>query len=369
MAGADALAISSRPAAVARPRNLSIDVAKGFGILLVVLGHNSVFRTSLHTAYEAVYLFHMPLFFFLSGTTFRQTSFREVMRKRARSLLVPYFAMGMLAVALGVLEGGPDRVAPNVAGILYGTGHTLRFTPLWFLPCLFLVVTTAAALLAVRGGPATGEGADAQLRRFLSFAAVTSLAVGTGILMSGRFASPPFTDAYSRPLGLPWSLDLVPFALGTFLLGFLLARARILWSPRRPVLLVASASLILALLAASGVSLDLNYRRMTDPLAAILGAASGIVLVITLSALVARRPALARVFAYLGSASLALLLFHGPVQRRVVEHLAAGLEQPLVVVVLGTGLSVAIVCLADVCILRRMPAFGWICYPRRSVRS
>ncbi len=75
---------------------LTLDVARGIGILLVVLGHNAVFRESSHGLYEAIYLFHMPLFFFLSGVTFRLTSPGETVRKRARALLVPYFAMGVV---------------------------------------------------------------------------------------------------------------------------------------------------------------------------------------------------------------------------------------------------------------------------------
>ncbi len=55
-------------------RLLTVDVARGIGILLVVLGHNAVFRESSHALYEAIYLFHMPLFFFVSGVTFRLTS-------------------------------------------------------------------------------------------------------------------------------------------------------------------------------------------------------------------------------------------------------------------------------------------------------
>jgi fucose 4-O-acetylase-like acetyltransferase len=171
---------------------------------------------------------------------------------------------------------------------------------------------------------------------------------------------------YHRPLGLPWSLDLVPFSLSLFLLGFLLAPVRSLWSSRHPGLIVAVASLVLALLVAYGASLDLNYRRMSPPWAAVLGSASGIALVIALSTLITRIPVLARVFAYLGSASLALLLFHSPIQRRVLEFLAPHLEGRLLVMALGTGLTVAIICLVDICILRRVPALGWICYPRWS---
>lgn len=42
-------------------RDSTIDIAKGIGIFLVVLGHFTVFASPL---YHYIYLFHMPLFFF-----------------------------------------------------------------------------------------------------------------------------------------------------------------------------------------------------------------------------------------------------------------------------------------------------------------
>ena len=51
-------------------REKYIDVAKGFGILLVVYGHvisNCDLRPDLTLIQKFIYSFHMPLFFFISG--------------------------------------------------------------------------------------------------------------------------------------------------------------------------------------------------------------------------------------------------------------------------------------------------------------
>jgi fucose 4-O-acetylase-like acetyltransferase len=45
-----------------------IDIAKGFGIILMVIGHSGCFPILNHV----IYLFHMPLFFFLGGWTFKE---------------------------------------------------------------------------------------------------------------------------------------------------------------------------------------------------------------------------------------------------------------------------------------------------------
>lgn len=52
-------------------RNLSLDVAKGIGIILVVMGHTMSPIMSgngvMEAAYQILYVFHMPLFFMLAG--------------------------------------------------------------------------------------------------------------------------------------------------------------------------------------------------------------------------------------------------------------------------------------------------------------
>lgn len=82
-----------------------IDSAKGFGILLVVYAHLFEFGTSL------IYLFHMPLFFILSGITFREESLTDCLIKKGRSLLLPLlyllFCLFHYAFSIYSLPKGP----------------------------------------------------------------------------------------------------------------------------------------------------------------------------------------------------------------------------------------------------------------------
>jgi fucose 4-O-acetylase-like acetyltransferase len=47
-----------------------IDIAKGIGIILVVMGHND-FALISPFAHKLIYSFHMPMFFFMSGMFFK----------------------------------------------------------------------------------------------------------------------------------------------------------------------------------------------------------------------------------------------------------------------------------------------------------
>lgn len=67
-------------------RDITIDIAKGIGIFLVVLGHVPI----LMWLATPIYIFHMPLFFFLSGMFFHLNEDRKMgLYKKIRTLIIP----------------------------------------------------------------------------------------------------------------------------------------------------------------------------------------------------------------------------------------------------------------------------------------
>lgn len=86
-------------------RLIELDIAKGIGIILVVLGHSFLLpgptETSnlfLSTLRMTIYSFHMPLFFFISGyfMQIKGIGLKEIIVKKAKRLLIPYFFFGLL---------------------------------------------------------------------------------------------------------------------------------------------------------------------------------------------------------------------------------------------------------------------------------
>lgn len=125
----------------------AIDVAKGIGIICIVLGH--VLPHSF--VYSLLYAFHVPLFFVLSGLTYHHAeNLRGFLVDKIRRILVPYASFALISIVLyrlmPLILNTPveeARLLPNILGMLYAntnTGWMAWNRPLWFLPCLFAVL-------------------------------------------------------------------------------------------------------------------------------------------------------------------------------------------------------------------------------------
>lgn len=72
-----------------------VDVAKFYGIFMVIIGHsNPPFILNI-----LIYSFHMPLFFFLSGYTFKQEYLNhpiDFLKSKIRGILIPYFFLSFI---------------------------------------------------------------------------------------------------------------------------------------------------------------------------------------------------------------------------------------------------------------------------------
>ena len=127
-------------------RNASIDIARGIGILLVVLGHSWFANTQGHAYFRnSLGTFRMPLFFFVSGSVFehrRQPGrFCPDADSRLDQTVFRSFADGLVSFSAKRLISGQSEMADvfrSLATIFYGTGPVLSIAPLWFLPVLLL---------------------------------------------------------------------------------------------------------------------------------------------------------------------------------------------------------------------------------------
>lgn len=299
-------------------RVVFIDIAKGLGILLVVLAHNDL-QAYAPFVHKIIYSFHMPLFFFLSGMFFKpEITLKDLLRRRFDSLLKPYFFTILMIYFAAVFfdnMGFPVALSRMLKS-LYANGFYLDWVAMWFLPALFTTNLVAFAFYKLLP-PSQNHGL-----RWLALA---------GLLVLGIWTLPwfmPFQLALfgrSLPLnGLPWSLDLALLA-GFF---FILGRESYQHLPETafssPITLLVSAALSLGLLLFSPALVDLNTRQWDSPLINSLEALSGIAFILAFSSLLGRGPAwLVNLFSYLGRISVVILIFHNPVQSYLTPKIDA----------------------------------------------
>ncbi len=118
-------------------RKTYLDMVKGICIILVVLGHSEYV-----SHYTNIWLstFHLPAFFIVSGylTEMKmefQKNFREILIKKVRSLLVPYFifSFGALLVELALGHGTKDLISEILLKTIFLRGYSV----FWFLSAAF----------------------------------------------------------------------------------------------------------------------------------------------------------------------------------------------------------------------------------------
>lgn len=116
-----------------------VDVAKGIGMICVILAHVEEQYLKM-----PLYTFHMPLFFFLSGYLFSiKSSFKEFLISKCRRILVPYFCLGGILILFDIYWNGRNSFNQtwyNKEYAMYDITQLFvqkRFLTLWFIACLF----------------------------------------------------------------------------------------------------------------------------------------------------------------------------------------------------------------------------------------
>lgn len=115
-----------------------ITVCRGISICLVVLGHTFI------DFGHVIFGFHMPLFFFLSGTVFRvkeKDTFLSVLKVHCKRLLIPYTYFSVISIIISTLVFRTSYVFKEVVlEFITGIRNRIMYNlVLWFLPCLFIV--------------------------------------------------------------------------------------------------------------------------------------------------------------------------------------------------------------------------------------
>lgn len=178
-----------------------IDMAKGLAIILVIVGHSS-FVPPL--AKMILYIFHIPLFFFLSGFTLnvrKYETFSGYFLNKWKSLVVPFFLLNIFVFLFQLFVMYPDQVLSfNILQFIKQLLISDRlhiYFQLWFLNVLFLAHVFSYFIL--KRGWNLGQWMIIILSLFV-------------LVYLGQ-------KIYEKEYYLIWNIDLVPVAMIFILLG------------------------------------------------------------------------------------------------------------------------------------------------------
>lgn len=194
-------------------RDKNIDVAKGIGIMLVILGHIS----TPHIINKTIYAFHMPLFFIISGYLYNTTkystyTFVDFVKKKFKNYIIPYFKISIVCFIifgvvvnyfrLGLSDVYFSTLFKYVFGIIYSIGtveYMPNCSPIWFLTCLFCAEIIFFVIIKYT-------------KRHYIF---ILLSLGIGIILDLLNIS-----------NLPWNIDTSVIAVTFIYVGYILKRYR-----------------------------------------------------------------------------------------------------------------------------------------------
>ncbi|HIE25447.1 MAG TPA: hypothetical protein EYP74_05530 [Anaerolineales bacterium] len=307
-----------------------IDIAKGIGILLVVLGHNDMnaYHPLLH---RFIYAFHIPLFFFLSGIFFNPNrDFKTLVKKRFDGLIKPLIFAILLIYGISVFFGKMSfaTAGGRLLKSMYMTGPYLNWVQLWFLPILFLVNVYAYFFYK------STKRIKKDWIRWLIL--LITLWIGT------------------LPLPYMWTLDIELFGKSLSLYGapanvdlillagffFILAREMYRTLPESffssKITFLASALVLFGMVFTLDIPVDFNIRQYTSLPLNTIEAIVGIIFILTLSKQIEEHlSGLTRVLSYVGSLTLSILVFHVPIQEMVNNKLTLYIGQNDLTIILA----------------------------------
>ena len=118
------------------------DLARGLGIIFVVIGHIDTFYVPFRSV---VITFHMALFFMISGMLFWETKEEEseilrTIKKKFCRIMIPYILFSLLSMVIEFIRLALQGIFywPHFRALLISAVSLYGNSVMWFLPALFI---------------------------------------------------------------------------------------------------------------------------------------------------------------------------------------------------------------------------------------
>ena len=293
-------------------RDKVIDLCKGIGIFLVVLGHvihsdATIFGVNTN---NIIYVFHMPLFFIISGIllsySLKEGTPKSFIAKKTRGIMVPYFVFSAISfVYWAAIEIRMRPTAENIVilDVLKNIflmrvdgGYLVPNIVLWFLPCLFFSQIIFYCIYMT---------SKKRICRII----MSCLCFFIGIALS--------TNNIILPLSIETALVSVLFLDFGYEIANLLNRIKV--SRHAKIFAGIFGFLLYSVALSLNGDVSMLGHNYGNPLLFIAGALGGFLLIylaaLSLSCL---NMGLSRFVSFIGRNSIAIMLIHEPIKRAVI---------------------------------------------------
>lgn len=269
-----------------------IDIVKGIGILSIVIGHitDGVLR-------EVFFLFHVPLFFFLSGYLFKQPlNLSGFLIKKSKALLIPYVSFLVVFVSLLLVKGWFKTHEINVGlitdALWGGQSLTGELSVFWFITSLFLTQVVFALICSVTD------------RKKLFIIMMTSLLLAY------------ISEEFMQSKSFLWAANTVLYTLPLFYAGYLYKG-----SSSSTTLIVKRFSFVYTALLLAALSIkpelfyiDIKHFMLGVPFVSFLLSLTITIVFFVVAQKIVAFNTLTKLCVLLGSISMTIMYVHQPVQ-------------------------------------------------------
>lgn len=277
------------------------DIAKGIGIILVVMGHSGLPKM----LQWPIFSFHMPLFFFISGFLFNaqeKYSFHVFLKKRFKSLIVPYVSFSVITIL--IMWSMSPTVTNFYSLCVEAFVRGWQGFALWFLPVLF-ASEIALFLFSTR------------IERNVLSLTVFAIAAYIFALLLNTWA-----------IQLPFKLDVVFIALSFLCVGNIArVKVRNLISLNKSFLLPLCLCCVILICFLNFRQVDLANNELGNVFIMPIAAIAGIFTVILFSSAIANSnyKSIKAIFSFFGVNTLIILAVHQPIMEVINSSLKVAL--------------------------------------------
>ncbi|TXB63712.1 acyltransferase family protein [Vicingus serpentipes] len=274
-----------------------IDIMKGIGIISVVAGHTYIGITK-----QIIFLFHMPLFFFLGGYLFKtRTNQLQYIKDKSIHLLLPYISFLLLLYFPFYYPSASNSFHASswfnyfAIPIVGGQALSTIVGVFWFVTCFFVTQQLFNVLT-------------------LKFSNLKLQIVLILFLIISYINSTFYIDFW-----LPWNINVVFAAIPFFYIGFLFKNSQL--KIKSWLLITLSTLVFISSFFITTNTYDMKYAKYGIPFVTFFSSVIIILFIKLISSKIEKYKYISTPFTAIGKASMTIMYLHIPIKLLINYYL------------------------------------------------